>query len=108
LTEGKFSFPVIHAIQNNAAGDTQISYILKQRTKSVDLKRHFVTLLEKSGSLSYTEKSLQTLEKEIRSEIGALGGNTYLSTLLDDLTSNFFNHKNKNENGSAGKPIDLL
>jgi len=85
LTEGKFSFPVIHAIHSNPE-DTKISCILRQRTKNVDLKRYFVSLLEKSGSLSYTEGALKVLEKEVREESSRLGGNPHLTSLLDDLT----------------------
>ncbi|CAG7829067.1 unnamed protein product [Allacma fusca] len=86
LTEGKFSFPVIHAIHKYPE-DTQISCILKQRTKNNDLKRYFVSLLEKFGSFAYTLQALQRLEVEIRDEIQALGGNPYLVTLLDELSS---------------------
>jgi len=85
LTEGKFSFPVIHAIHTRRE-DPKISHILKQRTKNADLKRYFVSLLEEYGSLKYTVNALQDLEKEIRTEIQALGGNQYLTALLDELT----------------------
>jgi geranylgeranyl diphosphate synthase type 3 len=88
LTEGKFSFPVIHAIHSDP-DDTKISCILSQRTKNMDLKRYFVSLLEKSGSLSYTKSALNLLETEIREESSRLGGNPHLTSLLDDLTLPF-------------------
>ncbi len=85
LTEGKFSFPIIHGIQNNP-GDKQLSSILRQRTTDRELKLHFVSLLEKYGSLAYTKGVLEELELELRKEIAVLGGNENLTALLDQLT----------------------
>jgi len=89
LTEGKFSFPVIHAM-NRHPEDTQIACILRQRTKSNDLKKHFVLLLQKFGSLDYTETKLKSLAEDIRKEISKLGGNPYLEALVEELISKAF------------------
>ncbi|OXA43487.1 geranylgeranyl pyrophosphate synthase [Folsomia candida] len=89
LTEGKFSFPVIHAM-NKHPEDTQIACILRQRTKSHDLKKHFVLLLQKFGSLDYTQEKLKSLAHEIRAEIVALGGNPYLESLVEELVCKIF------------------
>jgi len=89
LTEGKFSFPVIHAM-NQHPEDTQVSCILKQRTRNIDLKKHFVHLLEKFGSLAYTESKLRKLADDIRQEIITLGGNPYLEALLEELINKVF------------------
>ncbi|CAL8106645.1 unnamed protein product [Orchesella dallaii] len=86
LTEGKFSFPVIHAIHSHPE-DNQIQCILKQRTKNLDLKKYFVSLLDKFGSLKYTETALGQLEQELRDETAVLGGNPYLMALMDELTA---------------------
>jgi len=107
LTEGKFSFPVIHAIHTTSE-DTQILCILKQRTKNVDLKRYFVSLLEKSGSLSYTENALQELQVELRTEISSLGGNSFLVSLLDELKINPSSPSNQqNSNNSKNHLLPL-
>ena len=37
LTEGKFSFPIIHAIQSGHPESSKVLDIVKQRTENVDL-----------------------------------------------------------------------
>lgn len=85
LTEGKFSFPVIHAVLNQK--DRQVLHILRQRTQDVEVKRYCVSLLEKLGSFRYTEEVLETLDNEARAEIERLGPNPIMQTLLDALLS---------------------
>lgn len=84
LTEGKFSFPVIHAIRSRP-DDQQIINILRQRTKDMELKRYCVSLLEKFGSFDYTRKTLIELDLDARREIEKLGGNPILERVLDEL-----------------------
>lgn len=87
LTEGKFSFPIIHAV-NNQKQDRQvlrrscamammkkysISFIsldiLRQRTKDVEVKKYCIHLLEKLGSFKYTREILKKLDEEARAEV---------------------------------------
>ena len=84
LTEGKFSFPVIHAIRSRP-DDQQIVSILRQRTKDTDLKRYCVSLLDKFGSFDYTRQTLVQLDLDARREIVKLGGNPILERVLDEL-----------------------
>lgn len=84
LTEGKFSFPILHAI-NNKKNDQEISAILKQRTEDVALKRRCVELLEEAGSFEYTRNVLNKLHEEARAEISKLGPNEYMDALLKEL-----------------------
>ncbi|XP_060801856.1 terpene synthase [Amyelois transitella] len=86
LTEGKFSFPIIHAIRNQD-GDNQVLHILRQRTRDVEVKRYCISLLERLGSFQYTRDTLIQLDAEARAEIASLGGNPHLDTLLDELLS---------------------
>ncbi|KAJ8670689.1 hypothetical protein QAD02_001948 [Eretmocerus hayati] len=86
LSEGKFSFPIIHAIQSKA-DDGQVLNILRQRTKNVEVKRYCVNLLEKSGSFAYTKSVLSDLDRQAREEVERLGGNPYLLSVLDELLS---------------------
>ncbi|XP_039311962.1 geranylgeranyl pyrophosphate synthase-like [Solenopsis invicta] len=72
LSEGKFSFPVIHEITRNPK-DKQILNILKQRTTDRKMKRYGVNLLENLGSLKVTNDVLEKLKKEIEIEIKRLG-----------------------------------
>ncbi|KAL4240164.1 Geranylgeranyl pyrophosphate synthase [Mactra antiquata] len=84
LTEGKFSFPLIHGIQCDSA-DNQILSILRQRTTDNDVKKYCVDLLEKKGSFEYTKRTLIDLETVIYKQIEECGGNPHLTTLVDEL-----------------------
>lgn len=84
LTEGKFSFPILYAI-NNKKNDQEISAILKQRTENVEVKRRCVELLEEAGSFEYTRNSLNKLHEEARMEIEQLGPNEYMEAFLKEL-----------------------
>lgn len=84
--EGKFSFPVIHAIkQNNVDGQKvqgdydniqfqlRISHfshffsdIVNTRTTDNDLKKDCLNTMIKLGSLTYTRNTIITLSKDIR------------------------------------------
>ncbi|XP_072940140.1 terpene synthase-like [Epargyreus clarus] len=86
LTEGKFSFPIIHAIMNRQ-DDKQVLHILRQRTRDVEVKRYCISLLERLGSFRYTRDTLHALDREARDEVARLGGNPHLEALLDDLLS---------------------
>jgi len=86
LTEGKFSFPIIHAIQNEKQ-DHQVLHILRQRTRDVEVKRYCISLLEKLGSFKYTQQTLEDLDKIARKEVEKLGPNPIMENLLNDLLS---------------------
>ncbi|CAG9136899.1 Geranylgeranyl pyrophosphate synthase [Plutella xylostella] len=86
LTEGKFSFPIIHAIRSQD-GDQQVLHILRQRTRDTEVKRYCISLLEKFGSFQYSRDTLQRLDAEARAEVARLGGNPHLEALLDELLS---------------------
>jgi geranylgeranyl diphosphate synthase type 3 len=84
ITEGKFSFPVIHGVFSNLQ-NTQLINILRQRTEDVDVKRYFIHYLETAGSFEYTKKVLLGLEEQALDEISRLGGNPVLSSLFERL-----------------------
>lgn len=85
LTEGKFSFPTIHAIWSQPES-TQVQNILRQRTDNVDIKRYCVDYLEKVGSFAYTRQTLRDLEAEVYRLIGEFGGNPQLESLVKHLS----------------------
>jgi len=90
LTEGKFSFLLIHAIRlKQQPQSNQISSIVKQRTTDIDVKKFCVQLLEKTGSFEYTAKVLKALRVEIDEQLKALGGNAFLEKLMNDLAKMF-------------------
>uniref|UniRef100_V9L3L9 Geranylgeranyl pyrophosphate synthase n=1 Tax=Callorhinchus milii TaxID=7868 RepID=V9L3L9_CALMI len=85
LTEGKFSFPLIHAIWANPEC-TQVQNILRQRTENVDVKKYCVSYLEKVGSFEYTRKILNELEMQAYKNIEELGGNPQLVAIIEQLS----------------------
>ncbi|XP_014276934.1 terpene synthase isoform X2 [Halyomorpha halys] len=84
LTEGKFGFPIMHAIISRPE-DKKVFNILRQRPKNVEVKRYCISLLEEYGSFDYTRKVLDDLEKEARTEVARLGGNPRMDSLLDEI-----------------------
>ncbi|XP_078255242.1 geranylgeranyl pyrophosphate synthase isoform X2 [Rhinoraja longicauda] len=84
LTEGKFSFPLIHAIRSHPES-TQVQNILRQRTENIDVKKYCVNYLQKVGSFDYTKQTLLELEAEAYKIIDKLGGNPQLIALIETL-----------------------
>ena len=84
LTEGKFSFPIIHAVHSKPH-DSRLLNILRQRTEDLDVKRHAVQWLAQCGSLLYTREALRGLHLRVVDEIHRLGGHTLLVALIDHL-----------------------
>lgn len=95
LTEGKFSFPIIHCIRHgttdggrkgeSSSAATQLLSILKQRTEDVDVKRYAQQLMIDAGSLRYTREKCTELKKEIVQQIEELGGNAGLLKVVEML-----------------------
>eukprot|EP01113_Clastostelium_recurvatum_P045696 TRINITY_DN788_c0_g1_i2.p1 TRINITY_DN788_c0_g1~~TRINITY_DN788_c0_g1_i2.p1 ORF type:complete len:292 (-),score=55.00 TRINITY_DN788_c0_g1_i2:44-919(-) len=84
LTEGKFSFPIIHAIKANP-DDRRLLSILSQHTESVELKQHAVEYMRKMKSFDYTKGVLDKLKDELNVTIQNLGGNVELVAMLEEL-----------------------
>ncbi|KAF6843421.1 polyprenyl synthetase [Colletotrichum musicola] len=60
LTEGKFSFPIIHSIRSDPSNLTLIN-ILGQKTNDVEVKRFAVARMESTGSFGYTKQVVGVL-----------------------------------------------
>jgi geranylgeranyl diphosphate synthase, type III len=85
ITEGKFSFPMVHAIQqqqNTPHTSTQLLSILKQKTEDHDVKRYAQSLLRQLGSLDYTLAKCSQLKESIERQVAAFGGNPALLEIL--------------------------
>ncbi|KAI9105546.1 terpenoid synthase [Phlyctochytrium arcticum] len=82
LTEGKFSFPILHCIRADTS-NTQLQHILKQRTTSPELKHHAISLMQKTKTFDYCKAVLIEIEDSARDEIRRLGGNKQLEAYLD-------------------------
>ncbi|KAK3704009.1 geranylgeranyl pyrophosphate synthetase [Vermiconidia calcicola] len=63
LTEGKFSFPIIHAIRS-APSNLVLVNILKQKTRDEEVKRFAVKYMEGVGSFAYTRRVLRGLGRK--------------------------------------------
>lgn len=68
LTEGKFSFPVIHAIRSNPT-NFQLVNILRQKTQSDEVKKYAVSYMEGRGSFEYTRARIRELRDAAIKEI---------------------------------------
>ena len=82
LTEGKFSFPIIHCIRNSDVDDSRLLSILKQKTEDIELKKYAQKLMKNAGSLKYTRDKCVKLKDTILSQIEELGGNKTLTKLI--------------------------
>ncbi|KAK9461950.1 isoprenoid synthase domain-containing protein [Lipomyces oligophaga] len=72
LTEGKFSFPLIHSIRNDRTNQ-QILNILKQHSTDETLKRYAVSYMrDVTKSFDYTVEVMRDYELKISTELVAL------------------------------------
>ncbi|KAG0172766.1 geranylgeranyl pyrophosphate synthetase, partial [Apophysomyces sp. BC1034] len=85
LTEGKFSFPIIHSIRTDPS-NRQLLNILRQRSSSVELKQFALQLLEKTRTFAYCRSFLANMEQQARLDIKELGGNEKLEKIIDLLS----------------------
>ena len=105
LTEGKFSFPIIHSVKS-FPDDTRLLNILRQKTEDVDVKKHAVQWMERTGSMTYTRDTLKVLHSEVIVEIQELGGHKTLTELVNRLDAELDDIKytqNDNENKDDSK-----
>lgn len=74
LTEGKFSFPIIHAVQTGeATGDRRILHILRQRPTSTETKQYAVRhMASETRSFAYTRAVLASLQDQAQDEIARI------------------------------------
>lgn len=86
LTEGKFSYPVIHSI-HTAPENTELVDILKQRSDDNVIKLQAVHYMESTGSYQYCREVLSRLNKQARSQVEeievSLGSNHGIHLILD-------------------------
>ncbi|KAG2039581.1 terpenoid synthase [Suillus americanus] len=85
LSEGKFSFPIVHGILEQPENQL-IMNVLRKRPKTPTLKHHAIEYLRNTTkSFDYTLAVLKKLEHQASRELERLGGNPMLSALLDKL-----------------------
>ncbi|KAL8756241.1 MAG: hypothetical protein Q9199_003063 [Rusavskia elegans] len=65
LTEGKFSFPVVHALNGSSSCNNELFQILKMHTEDRDMKAHAVLYMQTvTHSFEYTRATLCNLQKQ--------------------------------------------
>ncbi|WVF72522.1 hypothetical protein IAT40_007339 [Kwoniella sp. CBS 6097] len=99
LTEGKFSFPVVHGVRADTS-NRQILNVLQKKTTSVSLKLNTVEYLRHhTRSFDYTRKIIIDLQQQILDEIRDLGGNKPLEKVVAALAVS----EEEEEGGTAEK-----
>ena len=88
LTEGKFSFPVIHAIRSGPSRNNAILNILRLRTTDPALKEYAVWYMRtQSQSLQYTLDTLKHLHKHAQVALAKIDGkNVVMERVLEALS----------------------
>lgn len=86
LTEGKFSFPIIHAVHARP-DDNRLLNILRQKSSDFNIKQHAVQWMHQCGSFEYTRSVLRDLKVDLFAEIETLGGHPDLVLLVEKLDS---------------------
>lgn len=71
LTEGKFSYPIIHIIRANPQ-NRQLINILKQKTTDDEVKKYAVKYMESTGSFEYCKNILRDLNDKAMSMIESI------------------------------------
>ncbi|SGY33382.1 BQ5605_C002g01490 [Microbotryum silenes-dioicae] len=85
LSEGKFSFPIVHAIRSDTS-NRQLLNILRERPSSPSPKAYAVHyMMDRTKSFAYTRQVLSSLMTQAREEVHRLGGNQFVDTILDQL-----------------------
>ena len=74
LTEGKFSFPVIHSIWNSKSENNDVVNILRLHTEDVQLKEHVVWYMRtQTKSMEYTEAVVRDLHDRLHLVLKGMG-----------------------------------
>ncbi|KAG9001935.1 geranylgeranyl pyrophosphate synthetase [Tulasnella sp. JGI-2019a] len=85
LTEGKFSFPVVHSVRADHS-NRQILNVLSKRPATPTMKRYAINYMDDhTDSFRYTEGVMTRLDKQARDEVARLGGNPHLDVILNML-----------------------
>jgi geranylgeranyl diphosphate synthase type 3 len=84
LTEGKFSFPIIHAIRKDLS-NRQLLNIISQKPTAVEVKKYALEVIKRAGSFEYVREFLLQKELESLEEIKRLGGNPLLEKYIETI-----------------------
>ena len=87
FTEGKFSFPIIHAIRNSATENNEILNILKAKVEDNIIKEHAVAYMrDVTRTFEYTQAILSNLHSQATCTMKDFGiPNGAMQDILDKL-----------------------
>ena len=71
LTEGKFSFPIIHSMRV-CSGNPFLLNVLSQKPTALEVKREAVQHMESTGSLEHTRNIIKTLADKAKTLVAEL------------------------------------
>jgi geranylgeranyl diphosphate synthase type 3 len=85
LTEGKFSFPIVHAVRTESG--RQVLNVLQKRPSTPTMKSYIISHMEtETHSFEYVRSVLSILERQAMTEISRLGGNPQLEAIVSLLS----------------------
>ena len=87
FTEGKFSFPIIHAIRQSPTANNEILNILKSKVEDATIKEHAVRYMQDvTRTFDYTKERLSSLHADARCAMEDLRiPNKAMQVILDRL-----------------------
>ena len=104
LSEGKFSFPIIHSLgvnpntgllgkfhsgfrdNNLTVSLNALPDIIRQKPEDVEIKKRAIEMIRGTGSLDYTRDCLRKREADLRRAIDAVGGSPGLEKFVSQLS----------------------
>ncbi|KAL8978947.1 MAG: hypothetical protein Q9177_006265 [Variospora cf. flavescens] len=87
LTEGKFSFPVVHALRSSSSCNNELLQILNMHTEDNGLKAHAVWYMQTvTHSFDYTRYTLRNLHEQAQVDIKRIkAGNDLINRVIGAL-----------------------
>jgi len=86
LTEGKFSFPVVHGVRADPS-NRQILNVLQKRPTTPTLKKHVIGYLANTThSFTYTLSIMDTFREKVKRELERVGGNPKMEAIVELLS----------------------
>ncbi|KAF9345705.1 geranylgeranyl pyrophosphate synthetase, partial [Mortierella sp. AD094] len=85
LTEGKFSFPIIHSIRADPS-NRKLLNILKQKPTEPELKFYAINLMNATKTFEYCREKMAYYESCAMEEVRRLGGNPRLEKIISKLS----------------------
>ncbi|TPX54559.1 hypothetical protein SeMB42_g00237 [Synchytrium endobioticum] len=89
LSEGKFSYPIIHSIQSSSDQAQELLRIVRSKPTDVATKLRALELIQETKSLEQTESVIDALDAQITEELLKLGGNPILEKVMTILREEY-------------------